>query len=103
MQQLQLRLHRCRRRFDLNVQAFDCVLAKLSTSHYVWYFNQHHLITDARSTELVFERVSTIYADLANGTPQTKASLPTFEDYAIYEAGGGIPLVRPKPMLIGEL
>ena len=49
------------RRLPLDKPLFDVVLVKLASDSFVWYLNQHHIITDAVSAELIFERLANYY------------------------------------------
>lgn len=51
------------RRLDLESCAFHSALLKLAGQRFVWYLNQHHLITDAWSTALVFRRLAALYRE----------------------------------------
>ncbi|MEL6642301.1 MAG: amino acid adenylation domain-containing protein [Pseudomonadota bacterium] len=57
---------RISRVFDLSRRALDCALLRLEPENWVWYFNQHHLVTDGAAAALVFSEVSRAYegADL---------------------------------------
>lgn len=70
--------------FDLKKCLFDCVIIKLDHNKYIWYLNQHHLITDGWSTTILFSKMSQLYASiLKEASPQLDA-LPLFKDYSIY-------------------
>ncbi len=56
--------------FDLEVESYYSALIKVSDNHYTWYFNQHHIFTDAYCFQLLFNRMSTIYQSLAEGSSQ---------------------------------
>ena len=59
----QWRDRRCQRRFDLERSLFDCALVTLGPRSSVWYLCQHHLICDAWSFGLIFDRTSKLYED----------------------------------------
>ena len=44
--------------FKLEECLFDTALLKLDDTTYVWYFNQHHLVTDAWSTTVLYGRLT---------------------------------------------
>lgn len=73
---------RCRRIFALNQFLFDTALIKVDEERYIWYLNQHHLVTDAWSTAVLFKRVSQAYVD-----GDFSIHLPKFSDYAAFELG----------------
>jgi amino acid adenylation domain-containing protein len=70
---------RAQRALDPAVQLFDCALLRLGAERHLWFLNQHHLITDAWSSALVFTAVSEAYAALEQGTA---AELPPLPSYA---------------------
>jgi len=58
---------RCSRPLDLSGELVDSVLVPLEGGRTGWYLNQHHLVTDAWSTELLVSKVSSTYLELVNG------------------------------------
>lgn len=50
--------------FDLSRCGYDTALLRLGASHWVWFFNQHHLTTDAAAAALIFAEVSRAYEGL---------------------------------------
>lgn len=76
---------RARQRLDLGERLFDSALLKLGAERFVWYLNQHHLITDAHATALLYARVAECYAAAAAGTLDAPPPLPPFDAYAEYE------------------
>jgi amino acid adenylation domain-containing protein len=58
---------RCRRPLDLAGELVDSVLVPLEGGRTGWYLNQHHLVTDAWSTELLVRQVSTAYLGRVGG------------------------------------
>lgn len=49
--------------FDTSKKLFDSVLIKLNSDDFIWYLNMHHIITDATSRVILFERMSNIYEE----------------------------------------
>ena len=76
---------RATHRFDLREPLFDVALVRLGPARYVWYLNQHHLITDAWSTTLVFETVADFYARACAGTLGEAPALPSYETFVDLE------------------
>jgi amino acid adenylation domain-containing protein len=74
----------CRRRvetpFPSNAPLVQSVLARLSDGRSAWFLNQHHLIADAWSTRLVYERVAAEYAALTIGEPAPPLSEESYYD-----------------------
>lgn len=68
--------------FNLKELAFDSVLVKLAENKYLWYINQHHLITDGWSTALLFDQLSNYYASTLNDKQEDAELLPKFQDFA---------------------
>ena len=67
---------------------YDSVLIKLGDQRYVWYLNQHHLITDGWATALVYRRMVDFYHRARQerlGDGSTTPPLPQFSEYREYE------------------
>ncbi|MCB1887565.1 MAG: amino acid adenylation domain-containing protein [Rhodocyclaceae bacterium] len=77
---------RMRQPFDLGRRAFDTALLQLADDHFVWFLNQHHIISDGRSVGLIFDAIAARYAGLV-GRPNAAPAAPiaAFEDYAAHE------------------
>ena len=75
----------CRQPFNLETRLFDSALIKVSSEQFVWYLNQHHLITDGWSVTLVYRYVSEFYGRAFQGTLAQTPELPTYAQYIIYE------------------
>ncbi len=71
--------------FDLDRCTFDSALLRLSDEHYVWYFNQHHIVTDAWSSSIIFRRVADNYARAAGSNEDHCATVPRFSEFVEYE------------------
>ncbi|MEO1132516.1 MAG: amino acid adenylation domain-containing protein [Cyanobacteria bacterium J06639_1] len=69
-------------KFDLKKQTFDSALLKLSSDKYVWYFNQHHLITDNWSLSVAYQYLQDIYASLSARNPADFPEIPSYLKYA---------------------
>ncbi len=72
--------------FDITECLFDSVLIKMAKDQYVWYFNEHHLITDAWATTRQYQMVAQCYDRLEKGEKMDDLSFPLFENYIKYEA-----------------
>jgi hypothetical protein len=46
---------------DLETCSYDSVLVKLSHERYIWYLNQHHILIDANSFNVIFQRFAALY------------------------------------------
>ena len=67
--------------FDLSQRAIATALLKLADDEYVWYVRQHHLITDGRAFQLLYEAMAERYTDALRGGPRAKPE-PSFLTYA---------------------
>jgi amino acid adenylation domain-containing protein len=76
---------RCRALFKMDKRLFDSALVKVSDREFVWYLNQHHIITDGWSCRLIFRRMSELYARSLEGRLAPTVELPAFGDYVAYE------------------
>ncbi len=73
---------RARRPFDLAHRMYDTALVRLGPERFAWYLNQHHLITDAWSTTLVFRLVAEYYGLALAGELATAPAPPTYRAFA---------------------
>ncbi len=67
--------------FNLEEGVFDSALLKLGEADFIWFFNVHHIATDATTSTLLLERMSRLYTALKTDTLETIAALPQFADY----------------------
>ena len=72
---------RTQQALTLQTCLFDSVLLKLSADRTVWYFNQHHIITDVLSIGLIYRTVSDFYELALDGRLSDAKPLPQFGDY----------------------
>jgi len=74
---------RIQTRFNMQKRAFDCALVKCAEEKYIWYINQHHLITDGWSNALIFAQTQKYYTELLeNNINVEEQSTPQFQDFA---------------------
>jgi thioesterase domain-containing protein len=76
---------RSRTPLKLPERLFDTALIKTSPEQFIWYLNQHHIIADASSFFLIFERLAELYERSLGATIEVVRALPTFADYLVYE------------------
>jgi amino acid adenylation domain-containing protein len=74
-----IRLH------DLGLRLFDTALIQLGRERFVWYLNQHHLITDGWSFMLVYSRMADLYQQALQGKLSPPENLPDYGNYVQYE------------------
>ncbi|MEL7061722.1 MAG: amino acid adenylation domain-containing protein, partial [Acidobacteriota bacterium] len=68
---LQWAQERCAQTLPIDATLADSVLVPLSDGGVGWYLNQHHLVTDAASTQLLYRLVAEQYAKLRDGEDGT--------------------------------
>lgn len=76
-------LRRCAMPLRMDGPLLEATLAKLGAGRFAWYLNQHHLITDASSTVILFRRVAEAYERAVAGR-SLAVQLPSF--YAASES-----------------
>ncbi|HEX9443947.1 MAG TPA: AMP-binding protein, partial [Candidatus Binatia bacterium] len=76
---------RCREPFDFSRRLFDSALVKTGAERFVWYLNQHHIITDGWSLLLVYRYMADLYGRSVEGRLEEAAALPRFHDHVRYE------------------
>lgn len=69
----------------LDQPLFDVALVKLTGDRYVWYLCQHHIMTDAVSAELLFERMAAYYQLALEDRLTDIAEPPQYHDFVRYE------------------
>lgn len=81
-------LDRSRQMLNLSERCFDSVLIKLAEEKFVWYFNQHHLITDAWAVAVLYQKMAELYGHALEGTLPEATALPLFQTYIQHEQHG---------------
>ena len=67
---------RCARPLPLGGDLVDSVLVRLGDGRTGWYLNQHHVIADAWSTDLLYRQVGAEYEGLLRGDGTRPPALP---------------------------
>lgn len=73
------------RPLELESCLYDSALLRLHDTRYVWYLNQHHIITDVTASRLLYERMSHLYEQAVADERLTPVELPDYEAYVMYE------------------
>ena len=98
---------RTRRTFSLDEVLFDCCLVERRRDRFLWYLNQHHLITDAWSVGVLHRRMSALYEAALGHSPGVPAentvsphttSFPQFAAFSRHHAS-----LRGSPRLTRAL
>ena len=76
---------RSRRPFDLGRATYDAALLKLSDERWVFFFSQHHIVTDAWAVSVLFEALSDHLEALRADKPMPSEPLPPFRDFVAEE------------------
>jgi amino acid adenylation domain-containing protein len=71
--------------FDPAQPLYESALIKFSEDKYIWYLNQHHLITDAWAVSVLYKNMATIYAGLGENTSLSSVSFSSFRDFISFE------------------
>lgn len=77
---------RSQKQFDLSQILVDSVLIRISDTHYKWFLNIHHLITDATSSTILYNEMCRFYQNLINNKNEAIEPIPSFESYINFEA-----------------
>ena len=72
----------CQTPFRLEERLFDTALIRIAPQHWIWYLGMHHLISDAISFRVAFQRVSEFYAAGRHDDFSVK-TFSQFRDYVI--------------------
>ena len=76
---------RASRKLDLGKQLYESALLKWKENNYVWYLNQHHLITDIWSCTIIFRKMARFYEMAQKGLLKDVPVLPPHHEYQAYE------------------
>ena len=76
---------KCAVAFDIERIVFESALIKLSDEEYIWYVNQHHLITDGTSVALIFSYVADFYKLSIEGRLDEAREVPAYESFVSLE------------------
>ena len=78
--------------FDLGRQLFDTALVRLGATAWVWYLNQHHIMTDGWTMALLFQQVSAHYQaqrpEVSSEASSEVITTSSFHDYVAREIQG---------------
>jgi amino acid adenylation domain-containing protein len=77
---------RARRPLPLDGDLVESVIVPLAAGHTGWYLNQHHLVTDAWSTRLLYRQVADVYEAIIAAAPAPPLSIPSY-----YTTVAGLP------------
>ncbi|MEX0278368.1 MAG: amino acid adenylation domain-containing protein [Ruegeria sp.] len=72
--------------FDLRTGTMRNHLVKLAESHWVWILCQHHIVCDAQSGAVLFERVSQRYQSFSEGSHTHAPPTPNYFESAPFQA-----------------
>lgn len=70
---------------SLEERLVDSVLLRIGPEQHVWYFNLHHIITDATSSLLYYQQQMYLYQQALNGEALQLPPTPRYSDYVAYE------------------
>jgi amino acid adenylation domain-containing protein len=73
------------RPLPLDACLYDSTLIRVHETRYVWYLNQHHIVTDVTSMRLLYGQMSRLYALAAAGEPLNLPAPPDFQRYVAHE------------------
>lgn len=71
-----------RKVFEIEELLYQAVLFRIHDTKFIFYFNQHHLITDAWSTQKCYDALNTHYQDILRAHKESEKSITSFQEYA---------------------
>jgi hypothetical protein len=83
----QLMTMHSRRNFNLGDSLFESLLLKTAPDRFIWYFNQHHLVTDAWSTEVFYRHFATAYQEASKGLEPAVPKVPAYQRLVDFQEG----------------
>ena len=79
----QWKIEKAKRSFDIESCLFETVLIKINTEHYIWYFNQHHLIIDAWAVSLQYKELLGFYNNITSDREILENTIPLYSEYLL--------------------
>jgi len=76
---------RCQIPLDVGQSTFDAALLRLADDRFAWYFNQHHIVSDAWALGILYERLEALYRAIREDRSSELRDLPSFATYVEYE------------------
>jgi amino acid adenylation domain-containing protein len=78
---------RTRHPFPLHAPLFDTCLVQRRPDRFIWYLDQHHLITDAWSVGVLYQRLASLYEEIRAGGSRAHPgrAFPQFAAYAEHQ------------------
>lgn len=76
---------RSQQNFDLSERLFDSALIKISDSNFIWYFSQHHIITDGWSLTVLYTEMSKLYTQALTNDLLNESDILPFQNYLDFE------------------
>ncbi|CAM4231012.1 non-ribosomal peptide synthetase [Zobellia roscoffensis] len=70
---------------DISNRVFDSVLLKQSSTNYIWFLKLHHLVTDAVSNSILYNRMNAFYTAEVKKPSSSLEHFPTFSNYIKFE------------------
>jgi len=77
--------NRVRRPFALDRPLIDAALIEFGSDRSMLYVNQHHIITDGWSIQLLIRRLATLYASARRELLESEDAVPPFRNYVEFE------------------
>ncbi len=79
-------LSRTQRMLNISEKVFDAALLKVGKNQYTWFLNMHHLVTDAVSFKVIFQKMADFYQSLlTGGTVKLAMDGPSYADFVEFK------------------
>ncbi|WP_400073580.1 amino acid adenylation domain-containing protein [Zobellia russellii] len=72
-------------RMDISKRVFHTALLRTGPNNYIWFLKLHHLVTDAVSNSILYNRMNSFYQNELEKVTAPLQDFPTFSDYIKYE------------------
>ncbi len=73
--------HESKKILQIDKPLFEAGIIKRNDNHYIWYLNQHHLITDAWACTVLFRNCIEIYRTLLKGESVDTSPFPSYKNF----------------------
>ncbi|MDO6819760.1 amino acid adenylation domain-containing protein [Zobellia sp. 1_MG-2023] len=72
-------------RMDISKRVFHTALLRTGPNNYIWFLKLHHLVTDAVSNSILYNRMNSFYQNELEKVTAPLQDFPSFSDYIKYE------------------
>ncbi|MEO0902587.1 MAG: condensation domain-containing protein, partial [Bacteroidota bacterium] len=74
-----------KKEFDFSKPLFDSSYYRISETEHIWFLNLHHLVTDATTSVLLYQKMSAIYKSLIEEKEFPQPNITSYSEFVGFE------------------